>query len=321
MSAPPDGRPSAVVAVLTFRRPDDLRAVLPQVAAQAARSSARARVLVVDNDPGASGAALVAELDLPGVVAVVEPTPGIAAARNRALDEAAGDDLLVFLDDDERPCDDWLELLLATRGTSGAGAVVGPVVSTFPAELDPWVVAGGFFTRRRLPTGTRVDVAATNNLLLDLAQVRRADVRFDERFGLSGGSDTLFTRSLHAAGVAMVWCDEAVVTDVVPVQRTSRRWVVRRQLRSGNSWSRTEVALARTPGDRLRARLRCAARGGVRLAGGAAGALAGVLRRDLGLRARGVKALARGAGMAGGALGWTYVEYRRSTPRTTGSGD
>ena len=35
-------------------------------------------------------------------------------------------------------------------------------------------------------------------------------------------------RRLHAAGYAMIWCDEAVVTDVVPVARLTREWVLRR---------------------------------------------------------------------------------------------
>ena len=38
-------------------------------------------------------------------------------------------------------------------------------------------IAGRFFNRRRLPTGTEVDVAATNNLLLDLIQLHELGLR------------------------------------------------------------------------------------------------------------------------------------------------
>ncbi|CAJ0557430.1 unnamed protein product, partial [Mesorhabditis spiculigera] len=140
--------------------------------------------------------------------------PGIAAARNRALAESVDVDLLVFIDDDERPTSDWLTALLETRIRTGAGGVVGPVVSAFAAPLDPWIADGGFFDRRRLPTGTEVRVAATNNLLLDLRLVRSISLQFDERFSASGGSDSLFTRRYTGAGFTLVWCDEAVVTDV-----------------------------------------------------------------------------------------------------------
>ena len=56
--------------------------------------------------------------------------------------------------------------------------------------------------------GTRVTVAATNNLLLDLPPIRAHGLDFDERFGLSGGSDTLFTRKLAKLGRLMLRCDE-----------------------------------------------------------------------------------------------------------------
>ena len=180
----------------------------------------------------------------PGTVAYEhEPTPGIPAARNRALDASAGDDLLVFIDDDERPGQTWLALLLETFVEHSAVAVVGSVRSVYEAAPSAWVQAGRFFERRRPPTGTSLSVAATNNLLLDLRVVRRLGLAFDRRMGLNGGDDTLFTRKLARHGL-MVWCDEAVVTDVVPAHRSTREWVVRRALRSGNSWSLTSVRLA-----------------------------------------------------------------------------
>lgn len=305
------------VAVLTYRRPDDLAALLPLLREQVGRLGAehRVRVLVVDNDPAASAADVVAAHGAPMARCVHEPRPGIAAARNRALDEAGDDDLLVFVDDDERPCDQWLALLLQTWRSSGAQAVVGPVVSSFAEPLDPWIVDGRFFDRRRLATGTAVDVAATNNLLLELGWLRRAGVRFDERFGITGGSDTLFTRQLVASGARMVWCDEAVVTDVVPAARATRSWVLRRAFRSGNGWARTEDALAAGAADRLRRRLRLLVPGAVRTLGGAALWTAGVLTGSRGRRARGLRTAARGSGLLLGLAGYAYAEYRRPAGR------
>ncbi len=305
-----------LVAVLTYRRPEDLDAVVPLLLAQAREVTRAGRdrvdVLVVDNDPDGGAASSPALGPDPALSYRHEPRPGIAAARNRALDEAAGYDVLVFVDDDERPTPGWLAALLATFEASGACAVVGPVVSSFAAPLDPWVAAGGFFRRRRMPTGSAVTVAATNNLLLDLHAVRRAGLAFDERLGLAGGSDTLFTRALVAAAGSMVWCDEAVVTDVVPAARATREWVLRRQLRSGNSWSRTALMLCDGRSRRLALRLALTARGVLRLAAGPALWLAGVATRDVARRARGAKVVARGAGLLMGAYGLSYDEYRRA---------
>ena len=300
-----------VVAVLTYRRPDELAEVLPVLAAQAAGSRARADVLVVDNDPDGGGAEVVRATRLPGVRYVHEPEPGIAAARNRALAEAADADLLVFVDDDERPTPGWLELLLATYERTGAAGIVGPVVSEFVGTPHPWVAAGRFFDRRRLPTGTPVEVAATNNLLLDLRQVRAAGVTFDLRYGLSGGSDSLFTLRLTRAGRRLVWCDEAVVVDRVPAQRSTPRWVLARAFRLGNGWSRVRLELTTSPVDRAATRARLAGAGSIRLAGGAARWVAGAVLRRADLRARGARTLARGAGLLTGAAGFVYAEYRR----------
>ena len=185
-----------VIAVLTYRRPAELAALLPELTRQALGRPA-VRVLVIDNDPAASGASVVSSLKSDAVRYVHEPRPGIAAARNRALDEATSYDLLIFIDDDEWPNPTWLESMLEVHDRTASAAVVGPVISEYAAEPDPWIKAGRFFDRRRLPSGTLIDVAATNNLLLDLRQVRAFGLRFDEAFGLSGGSDTLFTRELH----------------------------------------------------------------------------------------------------------------------------
>jgi len=311
---------SVVVAVLTYRRPDDLAAVLPLLVEQAGACEPPARVLVVDNDPAGSARAHVEGLGLDRVSYACEPQPGIAAARNRALHEAAGDDVLVFIDDDERPGPGWLQHLLDTRADTGSAGVVGPVVSSFATPPDPWIEAGRFFDRRRLPTGTVLDVAATNNLLLDLRQVRAAGTTFDERFGLSGGSDTLFTRELVEAGLRLVWCDEAVVTDVVPASRATRSWVLRRALRSGNGWVRVAVALAPSAVARGRVRAELTVRGGVRTVGGGARLALGALVGRADLRARGLRTAARGTGMLLGACGWTYVEYRRPRAAVAGSG-
>ncbi|MCL2465738.1 MAG: glycosyltransferase [Micrococcales bacterium] len=299
-----------VVAMLTYQRPDDLVRAVPAFAAELATVAGPARLLVVDNDPDGSAGATVAGLGDDRVRYVHEPHPGIAAGRNRALDDSADAAVLVFVDDDEHPQPGWLVALLGTHEHTGAGAVAGAVVSAFDAEPDAWLAAGRFFDRRRLATGTPIDVAATNNLLLDLAQIP-SDVRFDEAFGLTGGSDTMFTRTLHRRGVPMVWCDEAVVVDRVPASRLTRAWVLARARRSGNSGVRVEVSLAHAGPQRWWARAKGLGRGSVRVVAGAARAAVGRATGSLEHHARGRRSLARGLGMVAAATGSVVAEYTR----------
>ncbi|MBM9476852.1 glycosyltransferase [Nakamurella flavida] len=308
-----DGRdPAVVVALASYRRADELAHTLPLILEQLETASWPGRVLVVDNDPEGTARPVVDALGDVRVAYVQEVRPGIAAARNRALDSAPDDDLLIFIDDDETPRPGWLTGLLGTYARDRPAAVVGPVVSEYADEVPEWITAGGFFERRRMPTGTAIDVAATNNLLLDLRQIRALGLRFDADFGLSGGSDTLFTRQLARSGARMVWCDEAIVVDHVPLSRMTRRWVLMRAMRYGNSWSRTSVVLASGPVDRTLVRARMVGRGAARVVGGGIRLGIAAVTRSTRLNARGLRTVMKGVGFVRGAVGSTYTEYART---------
>ncbi|MDO4901456.1 glycosyltransferase family 2 protein [Actinomyces sp.] len=227
------------VAVCTYRRPELVAALVPRLLAQVrGLDGVDARVVIVDNDAaGSARERIVGGLADALVRVVVEPTPGLSAARNRALDEAAGRDLLVFIDDDEVPGEGWLAALVSTYRDTGAVAVTGPVESVFDAEPEPWVAAAPVFARASRASGSRLRSAATNNLLLDMAVVRRLGLRFDPRFAFTGGEDTFFTRSLTSCAGALVWCDEAVVTETVPAERANREWVLTRAQRNAETWA------------------------------------------------------------------------------------
>jgi len=311
-----------VIAVATYRRPHDIRRCVEALTVERAAfldarrgqpTEWRVRLLVVDNDAEGGAEAVLADRVGPELQYVIEPAPGISAARNRALAEAVDDDVLVFVDDDEEPRPGWLEHLVAAYERSDAAAVAGRVVSAFNAPLDPWIKAGRFFERRTLPTGTPITVAATNNLLLDLAVVRRHELRFADAFGLSGGGDSDFTRRLVRLGEPMIWCDEAVVVDHVPDDRATREWVLGRARRTGNSEVVVGLRIAAGRRERARERLRAVVRGGLRFVGGTIQFALGRLTGSITWQARGAKARRRGHGMLLGATGRTVAEYRRDT--------
>lgn len=253
------------VAVCTYKRPERVVALVPQLLAQLQElAEVDARVVIVDNDAAGSARERLAgsgRISQDGRVhVVVEPTPGLSAARNRALSEAAERDLLVFIDDDELPADGWLASLVATYRNTDAVGVTGPVESVFEQQPDPWVSSAPVFRRARRPTGTPVRSAATNNLLLDMAVIRRLGLEFDPRFAFTGGEDTFFTRSLTACAGALVWCDAAVVSESVPPERATREWVLTRARRNAETWA--WVRLLDTSGwRRARRRLDFTARG------------------------------------------------------------
>lgn len=303
---------SVAVCIPTFRRPDDLArllSTLPSTISEAQRQGrcGRVDVIVIDNDDRTSAASVVRAAAIEARY-VVEHTRGVAAVRNRALEEASSSDLLVFIDDDETPAaDDWLERMLATRTEHRAHAVAGPVRTVADGPLDPWIAAGGFFARAHraaLVTGSPISRAATNNLLLDRRFVAQAGVRFDPRFGLSGGEDSLFTSELHRQGATMVWCAEAVVLDHLPPERRTRSHALQRTRGMASAGVRVAVVLAgHGRAARLRVRLRAIAAAVVRLAAGSGLVLAGLVSRSQRLDAIGRREWARGAGSLEGVFG------------------
>lgn len=312
MTPRPTG-PQVLVAVLTYRRTELLDGLLHQLVGHARSLDPAATVLVVDNDPAASAREVVEHRRADGVRYAHEPRPGIAAARNRALAEAAaaGADALVFLDDDELPSPRWLATLVGAWQEWGCAAVTGPVVATFAAPVDPWVRGSGVFDPPRRATGDHVAGAGAGNLLLDVAEVRTLGLAFDERLGLTGGEDTMFTHALVRAGRDIRWVAEASATELVPVTRTTRAWVLRRAFRSGSSWCRAEVELQPTVAARWLRRADLAGRALVHALRAAVLLTRGVLGRDVAARARATCALAAQGGVLSGLVGHVRREYAR----------
>ena len=336
------------IAMLTYRRNDYLAQVIPELLAQAddvCDAQTTASVLIVDNDPQAGARAVVeaARAALVGgqpqaaessgsadsdaaaatsrLVYVHEPEPGIVAGRNRALSQAHGSDALVFIDDDEIPSPGWLKALVSTWRAQGCAAVTGPTPPTFEVDPSAWVVASGAFDSWEAADGAQVRSADTGNLLLDLAVVEGLGLRFDPRYGLTGGEDSLFTRQLTRAGGVIRFAAGAVVTKRVPAARARRTWVLERSLRSGSSWARVRIDTAAPDGGasgrlaRLRLRLGYGAKGLAKA--GIDGARAGVarIRGDVPAQARYEVSSRGGLGMVVGALGVHVREYGRPRRR------
>jgi GT2 family glycosyltransferase len=241
---------SVVVAVITYRRPEGLERLLRSLSRLrfAARTTPDVRVLVVDNDPEGSARStcdrVASELPWP-LDYRREPRRGIASARNRALAESSvRAPFTAFLDDDEYVEPDWLDALLRVAERWHADVVFGPVMSDFETNAPAWVHECALFVRPRRATGARVLHGGAGNCLLRNSGVTGSGIRFDERFGATGGEDTHFFLRLGASGASMRWADDAVVHEMVPPTRTRMTWVWRRAFRIGCTWSISESSIA-----------------------------------------------------------------------------
>lgn len=236
---PGDARPHVLVAVTTYRRPELLDDLLPLVRAQCVDLADPTRILVVDNDAARSAHPTALRH---GVGYLCVDTPGIAAARQGALDAADRGDLLVMVDDDVTPEAHWLEELLDVWRETRASAVMGHVHYVWPATCDPWLVDTGYMRRTRRTRGQRLHGLATTNVLIDVDAVRDLGVSFDLGLGTGGGEDTVFGRDLLTAGGSIVAAPDSIVRDEVPEERATKEFATTRTITHGQALSHLHIA-------------------------------------------------------------------------------
>lgn len=225
------------VCICTFKRPVLLRRLLLELDGQVTEGLFSYSIVVVDNDHRQSGKATVLEFATSSKIAIkycVEPRQNIPMARNRAVENAQGD-FIAFIDDDEFPVKNWLLTLLKACSTYDVDGVQGPVRRHFDEEPPKWIKRGKFYERPTYPTGLIIDwtKGRTNNLLLKKKLFSEEPLPFKPEFVT--GEDQDFIRRMINKGHRFVWCDEAVVHEVVPPIRWKRSFMLRRALLQGST--------------------------------------------------------------------------------------
>lgn len=227
------------VCICTYRRPAQLARLL-NVLAEAPRP-ANTIFVIVDNDGSNNEtAALVHDFQRrsrASVLLVVEPDPGLSAARNAALRTArgAGAKTVALVDDDEWPSSGWLIKLSETLSGTGAEVVGGPVTPVFAEGCEPSKKMEALWSVGRGRLGRRTHVYCTCNCMFSLSAVAfLGDQPFPPEFRFTGGEDVVFFRRLHSAGIRMAWSDEATVFEEISAERASSGWLRRRWYRLGN---------------------------------------------------------------------------------------
>ncbi len=78
-------------------------------------------------------------------------------------------------------------------------------------------------------------MAGTGNVLVRIAPIVESGLRFDPQLALTGGEDTMFFRSLKAAGSRIVWAPRARVGEAIPPERATFWYRLKVEYRIGNN--------------------------------------------------------------------------------------
>lgn len=213
------------IVVPTFRREAYLGPLFDALKQQIAEQSGRVEVVLVDNSPEGSAAQVAA--GAPEFVRYVhEPKAGVAHARNRGVAEARGTHV-VFLDDDELPAPGWLSAFAAAadRGVAVAFGAIEPAYEEQPAASLRQPLDRVF--SRRLPAAAGADVSAlrayagSGNSMFRRDVLARVTPPFDPTFNAGGEDVWLFRHLVDDHGIALIWCPDALVQELVPARRAT----------------------------------------------------------------------------------------------------
>ncbi len=225
------------IVVPTFRREAYLGPLFTLLAAELAGVAAPVELVLVDNSPEASAQTTAA--NAPGFVRYVhEPRTGVAKARNRGVAEARGSHV-IFLDDDETPAPGWLAAFAAAaaRGDRAAFGAIEPAFEEEPPEALRGPLARVF--SRHLPAVSGADVAhlraylGSGNSMFQREVLALECPPFDPAFDGGGEDVWLFRKLVERHGVALIWCPEALVREIVPRRRATMAFLRARRFSDG----------------------------------------------------------------------------------------
>jgi succinoglycan biosynthesis protein ExoM len=234
------------VCICTYKRPELLGQLLEKLESQVTEGLFNYSAVVADNDRARSAEQVAARFNSARlqVTYCVEERQNIALARNKAIENAEGD-YIAFIDDDEFPIDDWLYNLFTALQGHDVDGVLGPVKPYFNSEPPSWVKDGKFFDRPAYATGYKLkwNETRTGNVLFSRKILDGVELPFDPQFN-SAGEDLDFFRRMMQQGHEFKWCEEGFVYEVVPAERCTRKYLLRRALLRGTAFSKH-------PADRL----------------------------------------------------------------------
>jgi len=247
MEANFNGNVSVAIVMCTYNRPDLLRDSLQSLVVQQTDGKFSYEVVIVYS--GEVGPTLAVVRDIANhsaveVRAIHEPRRGQVVARNRAIEEANGEWLAHF-DDDQiaDPC--WLKELMATAREKDSRVVGGALYLKFPHGCQPEL---SWQCRRMLGESvhwgevrpyTRKEGPGTGSLLVHRSVFEKVG-RFDESFTLRG-YDTDFYRRVREAGIHAWFTRYAVAYHVTPHSRLEDEYFRETSLHNGWHFARRDL--------------------------------------------------------------------------------
>ncbi|WP_263784460.1 glycosyltransferase family 2 protein [Salinibacter grassmerensis] len=228
------------ILICTRNRASHLRKTLQSVSRVSIPDRLDPELIVVDNGSTDETAEVIRATSAESMPLrrVTEPTPGVARARNAAIQHAEGR-LLLWLDDDVRVPGNWLHCMTRPILETEADAVAGTV--ELPSHLErTWMQP---FHRTALASTESIDSETPQNIIsanMAFDRAVLADVPgFDPELGpgsqVGALEDTLFSWQLRSAGYRIGRVTKTAVEHHFDEQRLTRDAFIRAAIARGKS--------------------------------------------------------------------------------------
>lgn len=232
------------ICICTFHRNEMLEHLLRKLALQETDRIFDFSVVVVDNDAAGPARETVMRLrDELGldITYDIETEQTIPAARNHALRLAKGN-YIGIIDDDEFPPTHWLITMYRAIQTFDVDGALGPIHPFFEKQPPEWLVKSRCCERPVHRTGTLLhwEQTRTGNVLLKKDVFDKHQLFFDLKYKISG-SDQAFFKEAMQLGYRFIAVDEAPAYEIVPPERQTKRYYLKRAILQGFNAQRSSA--------------------------------------------------------------------------------
>ena len=212
------------VIIPTYRRPEGVKRAVTSVLQQEGVDGSILNVLVVDNDPEASARSVIEGFQGSNIPVRYchEPNPGVANARNAAI-ESAQTELVIFLDDDQSAPPHWVSSFLDLFEQHQPIISFGPVETVLPESVTRHVTYLKAFFSRKGPekSGVYRTYYGCGNSMFDLSRLDTDAPLFETKYNETGGEDDNLFDKYARKGHSFGWAHDAWVNEHVPIQRAT----------------------------------------------------------------------------------------------------
>ncbi len=221
------------VVVCTYNRADSLRDALDSLIVMNTGNLLSYEVLVVNNnskDQTSKVVSIVAEQTRVPVREVIETQAGVVYARNLGVQEANGE-WIAFFDDDQLADPNWLVELIQAAQTYHCRCVGGAVTLKLPPgetrELSPIcrMLLGESVGLSQPQAYTPRVTPGAGNLMIHKSVFDEIGL-FDEAYNKRGEDTDLFLR-MYAANIQAWFTPKAIIQHVIPTDRLTSSYLLK----------------------------------------------------------------------------------------------